>query len=113
MIALGLSLIAVTIVLGVLYKQKKPIEPEVYDGKAPEVPETRTVKPAAQPVASPVQYAYRQHAYPYPAPAAWMCNTCGYNMNVGRFCANCGQPRLFMPAPAYQAPVYQQRTCRH
>ena len=110
MIALGLSLIAVTIVLGVLYKQKKPTEPEVYDGKAPEVPETRTVKPAAQPVASPVQYAYRQHAYPYPAPAAWMCNTCGYNMNVGRFCANCGQPRLFMPAPAYQAPAYQQPT---
>ena len=108
MIALGLSLIAVTIVLGVLYKQKKPAEPEVYDGKAPEVPETPVVKPAAKPMPRPVQYAYPQQAYQYPAPVTWTCNTCGYNVNVGRFCANCGQPRLFMPAPTYQVPTYQQ-----
>ena len=110
MIALGLTLIAVTIVLGVLYKQKKPAEPEVYDGNAPEVPETPAVKPAAQPVARPVQYGYPQQAYPYPAPATWPCTTCGYNANVGRFCANCGQPRLFMPVPSYQVPTYQQPT---
>ena len=112
LIALGLTLIAVTIVLGVLYKQNKPAEPEVYDGKAPEIPETPAVKPAArpvaQPVAQPMQYAYQQPVYP--APAAWVCNTCGYNMNVGRFCANCGQPGMFMPAPSYQVPTYQQPT---
>lgn len=105
--AVGIALIAVTIVLGVLYKQKRSAEAEVYDGKAPEIPETPAVKPSAQTAARPVQYAYPQPVYGYPAPAVWTCGTCGYNSNIGRFCANCGQPRLFMPAPVYQTPNYQ------
>ena len=91
------GLLAVLIILGFLYKQKKPAEPELYDGKAPEIP----VPPAPQPKANP-QPVYQQPAQQ----ATWVCGACGERENTGRFCANCGQPRPFMPA-AYQAPVYQ------
>ena len=107
MSSLSLALIAVTIILGLMYKQKQPVETEVYDGKAPEIPETPKVKPAAKPVARPVQYAYPGPVYQYSVPEKWACSACGNNTNVGRFCASCGQPRTYMQQTVYQYPAYQ------
>ena len=105
---IGTSLLAVLIILGVLYKQQRPVEPEVYDGVAPEVPPV-PAKPAPAP--RQPQYGYPQPAYQYQAQGIWTCTVCGDNSNTGRFCANCGQPRpayaqqpVFAPVPA-PAPV--------
>ena len=103
---IGTSLLAVLIVLGVLYKQQKPVEPEVYDGVAPVVPPAPVKKPA--PAQTP--YGYPQPQYQYAANGIWACTACGENSNKGRFCANCGQPRpafLQQPVQTYQAPAYQ------
>lgn len=105
-IGISVTLIAVLIVLGVLYKQVKPAEPEAYDGTAPEVPEP--VKPAPKQPA----YGYAAPVQHYSAPGMWICNACGERENTGRFCANCGQPapaglQVVNSAPVYQAPVYQ------
>lgn len=103
---IGVSLLAVLIVLGVIYKQKKPAEPEVYDGVAPEVPPV-PAKPAPAPQQTP--YGYPQPAYQYQAQGIWTCSACGDNSNTGRFCANCGQPRpaYAQPVQQYQVPAYQ------
>jgi len=85
LLGIGIPLLAVFIVLGVLYKQVKPAEPEVYDGTGPAVPEP-PVKPAAKQGA----YGYAMPAMNYPAPGMWICSTCGERENTGRFCANCG-----------------------
>ncbi len=101
---LGTSLLAVLIVLGVLYKQQRPVEPEVYDGVAPEVPPV-PAKPAPAP--RQPQYGYPQPAYQYQAQGIWACTVCGDNSNTGRFCANCGQPRpAYAQQPVYQIPAY-------
>lgn len=101
---IGTSLLAVLIVLGVLYKQQRPVEPEVYDGVAPEVPPV-PAKPAPAP--RQPQYGYPQPAYQYQAQGIWTCNVCGDNSNTGRFCANCGQPRpAYAQQPVYQIPAY-------
>ena len=107
LIGIGLTLLAVFIVLGVLYKQVRPAEPEVYDGTAPEVPEVPK-KPAANQGA----YGYAAPAAQYAGPLMWICSSCGERENTGRFCSNCGQPapaglQAANPAPVYQAPVYQ------
>lgn len=108
---IGTSLLAVLIVLGVLYKQQRPVEPEVYDGVAPEVPPV-PAKPAPAP--RQPQYGYPQPAYQYQAQGIWTCTVCGDNSNTGRFCANCGQPRpayaqqSVYQIPAYTASQYQQ-----
>ena len=83
----GIALLAVLIVLGVLYKQVKPAEPEVYDGTAPEVPEVLK-KPAVNQGA----YAYNVPVQQYAVQPMWICSACGERENTGRFCANCGQP---------------------
>ena len=101
---IGTSLLAVLIVLGVLYKQQRPVEPEVYDGVAPEVPPV-PAKPAPAP--RQPQYGYPQPAYQYQAQGIWTCTVCGDNSNTGRFCANCGQPRpAYAQQPVYQIPAY-------
>ena len=105
---IGIALIAVCIVLGVLYKQVKPAEPEVYDGTAPVIPE-EPKKPAAPAQAA---YGYAVPAEQYAAPGVWICSACGEKENTGRFCGNCGHPapagiQTGIPAPVYQAPVYQ------
>ena len=101
---IGTSLLAVLIILGVLYKQQRPVEPEVYDGVAPEVPPV-PAKPAPAP--RQPQYGYPQPAYQYQAQGIWTCTVCGDNSNTGRFCANCGQPRpAYAQQPVYQIPAY-------
>jgi len=105
----GVTLLAVLIVLGVLYKQVKPAETEVYDGTAPAVPE-----PPVKPAANQGAYGYQVPAQRYSAPGMWICNACGERENTGRFCSNCGQPApvhqmpVYQPAPVYQAPVTYQ-----
>ena len=107
MTGISISLIAVTVILGALYKQKKPAEPEVYDGTAPVIPETPSVKQNAKTTAQPAQYGYPQAPYQNSSSSVWVCHACGANSNVGRFCANCGQPHIFAPQVTYQAPAYQ------
>lgn len=86
------SLIAILIVLGLLYKQTKPAEPEVYDGKAPEVSSV------------PVKHAY-QPVQQYLVSTQWSC-FCGEYSNTGRFCVRCGSPAPMLQIPAtYQMPV--------
>lgn len=110
---ISVMLLAVLIVLGALYKQKKPATPEVYDGTAPAVPEPPAKKPAKQPVPN----GYAQPVYQQPAVFTWICPACGERSNKGRFCINCGQPHAVTvqqpavyAAPVYQAPVYQPQT---
>ena len=102
-ILLAMTLLADLIVLGFLYKQKKSEEPEVYDGKAPEVPEPPAPVKAAKP------------QYGYATVPMWVCGACGEKENTGNFCMNCGRQRSMLPAyqapaypvPAYQVPAYQ------
>ena len=107
LISIHVMALVAFIVLGVLYKQAKPAEPEAYDGTAPEVPE-----PPAKPAAKPGAYGYAMPAQQFSAPGMWICGACGERSNTGRFCASCGQPapaalQAVNPAPVYQAPVYQ------
>ena len=113
---ISVMLLAALIVLGALYKQKKPAAPEVYDGTAPAVPEPPAKKPARQPAAQPGPYGYAQPVYQQTA-LTWICTACGEKSNKGRFCINCGQPHAVnvpqpavYAAPVYQAPVYQSQT---
>ena len=115
LVGIAIALMAVSIVLGVLYRQNKPAEPESYDGTGPVVPE-----PPAKPAAKPAAYGYMVPVQHYSAPGMWICSACGERENTGRFCANCGQPapagfqsynhaHIYQAAPVYQAPVtYQQ-----
>lgn len=114
---LSVSLLAVLIVLGVLYRENKPVQPEVYDGTAPAVPEPPVKQPKVQPGMQQVPYGYAQPVYQQPVPETWICTACGEKGNKGRFCLNCGQPRTFAAqqplmyvAPTYQIPTYQLST---
>ena len=111
---ISVMLLAVLIVLGFLYKQKKPAVPEVYDGMAPAVPVPPPRRRARQPAAQPGPYGYAQPVYQQASALTWICPACGEKLNKGRFCINCGQPRsvnvqqpAVYAAPVYQAPVYQ------
>lgn len=99
---IAVALISVLIVQGVLYKQKKPLEQEVYDGIAPEVPAAPA--PAPKPAPQRVPYGYQQPVYQYPA-----YQVPGYA--VPQYQQYQQYPQYQVPAyqiPAYTMPQYQQ-----